>query len=383
MSFCIRFLGSARRNLLLLLHFQKFTVSLADIIIQKIKKEGPIPFREFMELALYHPQEGYYTSARDKIGENGDFYTSSYPGPLFGKMIAKQLEEMWCLLDKRPFTVVEYGAGTGGLCRDILEQLRKNKRMHDQLHYCIIEKSPDMRQREKRILPENVSWHNSLSEIPSINGCVLSNEVVDNFSVHQVVMEDELMEIFVDYQGNFIELLRPAPGALKNYITQLQVTLPKGCRTEINLEAIEWIKNIGTALRKGFVLTIDYGYGSAGLYNKQRNQGTLICYHKHGINYCPYINIGEQDITSHVNFSALRHWGSKYGLEYGGYTSQAYFLMGLGLSSQAKQMEADEKTRRLLHTFLVDMGTRLKVLIQQKGMPHPRLSGLTFPCQLV
>jgi len=358
-------------------------VTITEIIIQKIQKEGPVSFCEFMELALYHPQEGYYTSGRDKIGEKGDFYTSPYLGPLFGKMIAKQLEEMWCLLDKKPFTLVEYGAGTGCLGRDILEQLRENKEMYDQLHYCIIEKSPDMRQREKKILQGNVSWYNSLSEIPSINGCVLSNEVVDNFSVHQVVMEDELMEVFVDYQDGFIELLQPASAALKNYITQLQITLSKGSRTEINLEAIDWIKNIGTALHKGFVLTIDYGYGSASLYNEQRSAGTLICYHKHEINYCPYINIGEQDITSHVNFSALRYWGLKYGLDYGGYTSQAYFLMGLGLSSQAKQMKADEKSWRLLHTFLSDMGNRLKVLIQQKGIARQRLSGLTFSRQLV
>ncbi|HKZ68161.1 MAG TPA: SAM-dependent methyltransferase [Chitinophagaceae bacterium] len=358
-------------------------MSITKIIIQKIQKEGPVSFRDFMELALYHPQAGYYTSGREKIGKNGDFYTSPYLGPLFGKMIAKQLEEMWCLLDKKPFTIVEYGAGTGNLCRDILEQLRENKKMYDQLRYCIIEKSPEMREREKRLLRGNVSWYNSLSEIPSLHGCILSNEVVDNFSVHQVMMEDELMEVFVDYKDGFIESLQPASAALKNYITQLEVTLPKGCRTEINLEAIDWIRNIGIALQKGFVLTIDYGYGSAGLYNEQRSAGTLICYHKHGINYCPYINIGEQDITSHVNFSALRHWGSKYGLEYGGYTSQAYFLMGLGLSSQAQQIQADEKSQRLLHTFLVDMGNRLKVLIQQKGIQHPMLAGLTFSRQLV
>lgn len=358
-------------------------MSIAEIIIQKIQKEGPISFRDFMELALYHPQAGYYTSGREKIGKSGDFYTSPSLGPLFGKMIARQLEEMWRLLDKKPFTILEYGAGTGDLCRDILEQLQENKEMYDQLHYCIIEKSPDMRQREKKILQGNVSWHNSLSEIPFINGCILSNEVVDNFSVHQVVMEDELMEVFVDYKNGFIELLRPASTALKNYITQLQITLPKGCRTEINIEAIDWIEEIGKGLQKGFVLTIDYGYGSASLYNEQRSAGTLICYHKHGINYCPYINIGEQDITSHVNFSALCHWGSKYGLEYGGYTNQGYFLLGLGLSSQAQQMKADEKSRHLLHTFLVDMGNRLKVLIQQKGIPHPRLSGLTFSQKLV
>ena len=102
-------------------------MTITEIIIQKIQKEGPVSFRDFMELALYHPQAGYYTSGREKIGEDGDFYTSSYLSPLFGKMIAKQLEEMWGLLDKEPFTIIEYGAGTGTLCRDILEQLQDTK----------------------------------------------------------------------------------------------------------------------------------------------------------------------------------------------------------------------------------------------------------------
>src|SRR5579872_2886921 len=153
-------------------------MSLSEIIIDRIREEGPISFRDFMEMALYHPGQGYYTSNRDKIGKSGDFYTSPYLTSLFGEMVAGQMEEMWRLLDHPPFTIVEQGAGTGLLCRDILHRLGANKEMYDHLNYLIIEKS-----RPKQALPPKVSWHESLSDIPPVTGCIFSNELVDNFSV--------------------------------------------------------------------------------------------------------------------------------------------------------------------------------------------------------
>ena len=241
-------------------------MTLADIIIQRIKKEGPISFRDFMEMALYYPELGYYSSGDEKIGKAGDFYTSSSLTPVFGAMVAKQVEEMWQVLDKHPFTIVEYGAGTGLLCHDILAYLKNNKELFDQLSYSIIEKSPGMRHKQKMHLEEKVSWYDSIEEAGPISGCVLSNELVDNFSVHQVVMEDQLMEVFVDYKDDFVEIMRPASTALTDYLRELQVSLPKGFRTEINLEAPKWLEQIAGALTSGFVLTIHYGYSSAELY---------------------------------------------------------------------------------------------------------------------
>lgn len=359
---------------------------LTSIITQRINTDGPISFNDFMEMTLYYPELGYYTSPQNKIGIDGDYYTSPGFTPVFGEMIAKQLEEMWHMLGGKEFAVVEYGAGTGSLCLDILNQLKNNEELYNRLTYYIIEKSPAMREKEKRILHEKVKWYNSIGDIPEVCGCILSNEVLDNFSVHQVVMEEDLMEVFVDYNKGFVELLKPAPKALKDYLSELNVMLPKGYRTEINLQAIEWIKEIASALKKGFVLTIDYGYPSNELYSERRSSGTIVCYNKHSINTQPYANIGEQDITAHVNFSALNHWGIKNGLECCGYTNQAHFLLSLGIENHIRKMEEnmknglinDQRKVAFLYTLLVDMGCKFKVLIQQKGMQQERLKGLRF-----
>jgi len=359
---------------------------LSEIIIQKIRDEGPISFHHFMEIALYYPEKGYYTSPKNKIGKSGDFYTSSNLTPAFGAIIARQLEEMWEISGGNDFTIIEYGAGTGVLCHDILDYLKNNRKLYDQLNYCIIEKSPVMREKQKTHLHEKVSWHDTIRDISEITGCILSNELLDNFSVHQVVMEDELMEVFVDYKDGFVELLKPAKKALTDYMAELNVVLPKGFRTEINLEATQWIKEIATSLKKGYVITIDYGYPSNELYSQRRSTGTLLCYNKHTITDDPYLNIGDQDITCHVNFSALCRWGFKNGLICCGLTNQTNFLLALGfkdyliktltLEPGQDMISLAKKEVFLSHTLLVDMGQKFKVLIQSKGIAKQKLSGL-------
>jgi SAM-dependent MidA family methyltransferase len=360
---------------------------LEEIIAARIRSEGPISFRDFMEMCLYYPESGYYTRTGEKIGEQGDFYTSPSCSPLFAEMLARQIEECWLLMDRRPFTIVEYGAGPGDLCRDLLAVLKNNEALYQHLRYAIIEKSASMREKEKAALNEQiVSWHRRIEEIPDLYGCILSNELVDNFPVHQVMMDRQLMEVFVDYRnGEFTELLRPAPRRLKCYLRRLGVLLPRGFRTEINLKQISWIRHIAAALKKGFVITVDYGYSSADLYQEKRRMGTLMCYHRHSLNDNPYQHIGEQDITAHVNFSALARWGKQFGLETLGFTSQLRFLQALGLAGHLKKQETRVTTGpddNLLKTFFISMGTRLKVLIQQKEMPAARLSGLQFAMPL-
>jgi SAM-dependent MidA family methyltransferase len=359
---------------------------LSEIIQQKILDHGPISFCDFMEMALYYPDLGYYTSPGNKIGTDGDYYTSSALGPLFGTMIGRQLEQMWHLLDKKPLTMIEFGAGTGLLCRDILAYLKNNEKLYQDLQYCIIEKSPAMREKQKMHLHEKVSWHDSIREIAGVTGCILSNELLDNFPVHQVVMEEELMEVYVDYQDGFVEILRPAGKMLQDYLAELNVHLPKGYRTETNLKATEWITEIAASLERGFIITIDYGYSSSEYYNESRTSGTLLCYHRHQINGNPYENIGAQDITAHVNFSALCHWGLLNGCECCGLTKQANFLLALGFEdhwiNQKAQgqdlMDLVKKQAFLKHTLLVGMGSKFKVLIQQKGIGKQELLGLRY-----
>lgn len=338
-----------------------------------------------MEMALYYPGLGYYASANQKIGKEGDYYTSPNLTPVFGEMLGRQIEEMWHILGENEFTVVEMGAGTGLLSSDVLEYLKKNPELYQSLDYCIIEKSPAMRDEQKKRLKEKVRWHDSLEELAGMTGCVFSNELVDAFPVHQVVMEEELMEVFVDYREGFTEILKPAAHELTEYLAGLQVVFPHGYRTEINLDALKWIEEIGSSLRKGFVITIDYGYPSSELYQEYRSSGTLMCYYKHTANDNPYEHIGGQDITSHVNFSALHHWGRKSGLETCGFTDLANFLLGLGIEEYLGRLQESDhgyhKKMLQVKTLLMEMGGTFKVLIQNKGSGCKELSGVKFPCR--
>ena len=357
---------------------------LSEIIKQKIQGEGPISFRDYMDMCLYYPSLGYYTSSGAKIGADGDFYTSSNLSRAFGAMIARQIEEMWHLMGEEEFTILEYGSGTGQLCHDILEFLKSNSKFFDRLHYFIIEKSPEMIRRQKKYLAGKVKWYDSIEAIPLFNGCILSNELIDNFPVHRVVMDTELLEVNVDYKNGFVESLIPAGEELKSYLSELKVDLPHGFCTEINMEATEWVKDISRRLDSGFIITIDYGLPSEELYSMQRSKGTLRCYYKHAVTDDPYDHIGEQDITAHVNYSALCHWGLKNGIECCGMTNQAGFLLSLGYKDYVRStlppaeniITASRQEALLSHRLLVDMGEKYKVLLQRKGVPECTLSGL-------
>ncbi len=362
-------------------------MELSEILKKKIKKEGPLSFHDFMEMALYYPRIGYYNSERNKIGKEGDYYTSPVVSSIFGELIGKQIEEMWNLLDKEPFTIVEYGAGTGALCLDILKYLENNPPLYSELKYCIIEKSEAMQKSQKQILPAKVDWYGSVKELAPVTGCILSNEVLDNFPVHKVEMKNELMEVFVNYREGFREMLKPASEKLKNYLQEQDIALPENYCTEINLEAIEWIRDVAAHLAKGFVLTIDYGFSSGELYNEKRNSGTLICYKGHKVNSSLYSDIGKQDITAHVNFSALSCWGKKYHLQCSGFTTQAYFLRSLGLMNYLRKLELEspKNTRDFIfqvQQLLMDMGNKFKVLIQQKRVKSNMLTGVQFTMPL-
>ena len=353
------------------------TPQLADVIRQRINDEGPISFHDFMEMCLYHPALGYYTNTTDKIGVTGDFYTSCCLTPAFGAMIARQLEEIWQILGKGEFTIVEYGAGTGLLCRDILAYLKEVPELYARLRYCIIEISPSMRHVEQTNLHEKVSWHDSIDEVDGNIHCVLSNELLDNFPIHQVVMEANLMEVFVDFNGSFQEVLVPASEELSSFFDEMGTTLTPGFRTEVNLDARDWISRIADRIHDGIILTIDYGGCSSELLHERRRCGTLLCYHAHQANDNPYVHIGQQDITSHVNFSALMHWGESQGLHTWGLVDQGTFLLALGFKDYLRRIYEGQQRDILTmareeafisHTLLFDMGQKYKVLIQSKNI---------------
>jgi len=183
---------------------------LEEKIIEKIKKQGPIPFKTFMEMALYEPGIGYYASEHTEIGKAGDFYTSQHLHPAFGAMIGKQLEEMWEIMGKpSDFYAVERGAGAGLMCMDIISYLQKRE-IFQSLTYAIVELNPFIQHKQKKLLEKysaKVKWISPFKEPGDIKGCILSNELLDAFPVHLIEMEDQLKEIYVDVNDeNFKEI---------------------------------------------------------------------------------------------------------------------------------------------------------------------------------
>ena len=357
-------------------------------IVDLINIKGKITFADYMELALYHPEYGYYTSGKEKIGKRGDYYTNSDVHSVFGELIARQLEQMWRLLGSNRFTVVEIGAGKGWLCHDILNHIKNEyPEFFEKIDYKIVEISRDLIERQSDTLKgfeEKVSWE-SFSEdgfsFSPVEGCFLSNEFVDSLSVHQVIVEDNcLKEIYVTTTDGVLcekidELSNPE---LENYFKELNINLKDGQRAEVNLKALDWVKNISRCLNRGFVITIDYGHLAEEFYSEERCSGTLMCYFEHTTSENPYERVGNQDITSHVNFSSIIEAGIKSGLSTTGFVRQSNFLIALGILNKMNDAKGDfSKLLTMKNLFMPGgMGDIFKVLIQHKGVNSPELIGL-------
>lgn len=349
-----------------------------------------------MELALYHPRYGYYAGDFEKIGRAGDYYTSSDVHPVFGQLIAKQLKQMWQALGEPDrFTVVEMGAGKGRLGSDILNFLALSEPdFFAKLNYVIVESSPYYKKKQtetfaKHAKKGNVAWCDWKDLVQlKIVGCFLSNELVDSFPVHIITKsKGELREIYVTYRdGQFKEITdAPSSPSVENYLSEFHVKLSEGQRAEINLRALDWLERISENLEKGFVLTIDYGFLADDLYAPWRKNGTLLCYYKHTVNDNPFVNLGYQDMTAHVNFSSLMKKGSELGLQTAGFTTQKNFLLALGFVDLIVEMERKKansfallKNKLLMKNLIMPggMGETFKVLIQHRGVQNPQLIGL-------
>ncbi len=359
-----------------------------------------ITFAEYMDLALYHPEYGYYSQKATNLGKKGDFFTSVHLGTDFGEMLAIQFFQMWEILEQPvPFYLIEMGAGQGHLAADILNYIKQQyPDFLKVLKYIIVEKSPGLKQEQQQRLKEfQVTWC-ELEEIPnnSVTGCFFSNELVDAFPVHQFILENgELQEIYVTNAENstlsspsasFTEIAdKPFTEELVDYLNLLEIDIheyPSGYRSEINLAALEWLSVVANRLQRGYVLTIDYGYTQNRYYNPRRDRGTLQCYTQHHRHNDPYINIGQQDITAHVDFTALEKNGDRRGLHKVGLTQQGLFLMALGLGervatlSQSKQPLSSILQRRdSLHQLLDPLGLGgFHVLVQAKGLKETEIS---------
>ncbi|NMG07663.1 class I SAM-dependent methyltransferase [Brasilonema sp. UFV-L1] len=388
-----------------------------------------ITFAEYMDIVLYNPELGYYSTKALNLGKKGDFFTSVHLGPDFGELLAVQFLQMWEILEQPiPFSLVEMGAGQGLLALDILKYIQqKSPEFLNALDYVIVEKSSVLRQEQQQRLQEfSVRWLN-LEEIPSqsITGCFFSNELVDALPVHQFVLEQgRLQEIYVttsclesleteddehfadkrpsahrtqEDSGNFAfqEVTgEPSTHRLVEYFDLVGIKIsdyPDGYRSEVNLAALDWLGFVANCLQRGYVLTIDYGYSASRYYNPRRSQGTLQCYYNHQRHNDPYINIGKQDITAHVDFTALERWGERCGLDKVGFIEQALFLMALGLGERIAALSYTEQSiaqllhrRDLMHQLLDPLGLGgFGVLVQSQGLTQAEaaqpLKGLSMP----
>ncbi len=358
--------------------------AVAGLVRREIEANGGrLTFARYMELMLYAPGIGYYMAGARKLGRDGDFVTAPEISRLYGRTLARQLRQLaaWGLDE-----ILEIGAGSGALAADILldlEQLGCVPR-----RYLMLELSPDLRERSRNTLAaraphllERVAWLNQLP--PRFAGIVLGNEVLDAMPVHRVIRRGgDILEGFVqnDAAGrSFLDLEWPAGDAVRRAAEELP--LPEDdYRTEIQLVARGFIRSLGAVLERGVALFFDYGFPRHEYYHPQRNRGTLMCHYRHRAHEDPYYLPGLQDITSHVDFSAIAGAGREAGLELLGYTSQAQFLVNCGITDVLAETPADVAAayaplaagaQKLLSP--AEMGELFKVIALGRGVPEPLL----------
>lgn len=368
--------------------------ALRNILLERIGAAGSITFADFMAACLYEPGLGYYTSAGRKVGAEGDFYTSSNVHRVFGRLIARETAGMWRTMGKpADFQIVEAGAANGRLSADIMDAIAElEPALYAAVTCRLIEAEPSLKESQVAMLAPHLprlAWSRP-EELAAgtldITGCLLTNELVDALPVHLVEMTTEgLREVMVTAEGEtFVEELAPlSTPAIVAYLERIGVTLGIGQRAEIRLAADRWLQGVARSLKRGFVITIDYGYQADELYGPMRQNGTLLCYHRHQVEEDPYIRVGRQDITTHVDFTSLMKCGEEEGLQTFWYGEQYRFLMAAGMMEELLALEARPvpeeerlKDRLALKKLMLPdggMGDTFKVLVQGKGVERPDL----------
>ena len=355
---------------------------------------GEIPFCRFMELALYSPNLGYYSVGTQKLGAGGDFVTAPEISSLFSFALAKQVAQ---ILQQSAGDVIEFGAGSGTMAADMLLELERLGQLPE--HYYIIEVSADLRHRQQKTIAgkapkliERVEW---LEQLPdSMSGVVVANELLDAMPVHRFIIRDgrphEVMVAWDELSGQFqtTEQLITDP-RLRSEIERLQqrYELPNGYSSEINLNALDWVATMGERLQAGAIILIDYGYPRHDYYRPQRTGGTLLCHYQHRAHPNPLIFAGIQDITAHVDFTAIADAALDAGLHVHGFASQSNFLLGCGITDSlsrmlqfdatndsgdlTKQIELANQLKKL--TMPGEMGESFKVICLSRDLEIPLL----------
>ena len=322
----------------------ELSVRLQTLIRGEIQSAGGwISFARYMELALYAPGLGYYSAGSHKLGAAGDFITAPEMSPLFGRTLARQLAE---LLAQDIPDIVELGAGSGALAAVLLAELAALDRLPQR--YLILEVSADLRQRQQSHLAatvpqlaDRVSWLDRLPD--QLQAIVIGNEVLDALPVHRVRVDQGSVEEIgvIANDDHFAWDYHPAPPALQQAVAAQD--LPEDYETEINLAAPALISSLARGLTRGALLFIDYGFPAHEFFHPQRNRGTLMCHYRHQSHADPFLWPGLQDITAHVDFSAVACAGS--GLDLLGYTGQAQFLINCGITELLAEVPAADTAR--------------------------------------
>ncbi|QKI88524.1 class I SAM-dependent methyltransferase [Thiomicrorhabdus xiamenensis] len=354
-----------------------YSEHLSQKIRTSIKRHGSLSFAQFMQKALYTPNLGYYSSSLPKIGKGGDFITAPEISPIFSRCLARQTQQVLEQLEEP--NIIEFGAGRGIMAADILLEMQ---RLEQDIHrYYIVEISADLQQRQKAYLRETLSeelfnkvaWLEKLPATP-ISAVILANEVLDAMPFERLRIEPErALQGYVCYneaKNEFDWDYQPITDSkLQRFANQLIKHIGKvsdlGYETEINLNLGPWLKSLSQILSKGLVLLIDYGYTREEYYQPARVMGTLRCHYQHRAHQNPFFYPGLQDITAHVDFTAVAEAGFDAGFRIAGYTTQANFLMGSGLLEMSVDPQAD-------------IGEQIKVAQQIKTLTMPDEMGENF-----
>ena len=364
----------------------------------RIRKKGRITFAEFMQVCLYSPSGGFYSDRANKI--NAHFGTSPASHRAFGALIARQLEQMWRLLGAPTvFHLIEVGSGDGSLARSIVNACGLSfPQFARALCYVAADYQPSVYQPPDHELnrpsgndgtfplsaqatKSEVQWVKAegLSSFRNVVGCILCNELLDNFLFHRfVIQRGRIKEVFVTSEAeNFVEVLGdPSSPAIEERLRGSGASLDEGYRGEVCIALDTWARQLSRVMEIGFVLTIDYGELAQDLYSARNALGTMVCYRQHDASQNPYLHLGQQDITCQVDFTSLMQLGEQYGLSTVGFARQSRFLQNLGFSSFLDDVQSQgfsaaraEFERMALMTLVKpeEYGD-FKVLAQAKGV---------------